>query len=461
MGSNSKVTRFRKRRGINIGFFVFLIIFIYVSISVYMFFTKKHLSIYEVKEGSTSDDTVFTGLIHRDEEVFYTDAAGYINYYHKDQDRIARNTTIYSIDESKDTYDLINSNDSKISYSSSDLKELEKEISDFHNDYQEMDYLEVYNIRNDIENTMLDINNNYMLSNLQKVLKSNGTSDVFRVVNSKSSGIITYYTDNLENVTKDNITTKDFKTDSYKKTQLRTTNLLETGSPVYKLVKSDDWSILVPLNKSQYNKLSEKDSISITFTEDGLTANATVAVFKKDGNYFAQLGLNKYMIDYINERFVTIDLSLNSAVGLKIPVSSIVTKELYPIPEDYFTVGGDSGSNGIVRESYGKNGDVNYVFVPADVYYNDGTYSYVDSRLFDTGTWIYSEKLKKRYQVNKKKSFKGVFNVNKGYATFRRIEVLYENEEYCIVKKDTQYGLSVYDHIALDGTTAVEQAIIY
>jgi hypothetical protein len=426
-----------------------------------MFFTKKHLSIYEVKEGSTSDDTVFTGLIHRDEEVFYTDAAGYINYYHKDQDRIARNTTIYSIDESKDTYDLINSNDSKISYSSSDLKELEKEISDFHNDYQEMDYLEVYNIRNDIENTMLDINNNYMLSNLQKVLKSNGTSDVFRVVNSKSSGIITYYTDNLENVTKDNITTKDFKTDSYKKTQLRTTNLLETGSPVYKLVKSDDWSILVPLNKSQYNKLSEKDSISITFTEDGLTANATVAVFKKDGNYFAQLGLNKYMIDYINERFVTIDLSLNSAVGLKIPVSSIVTKELYPIPEDYFTVGGDSGSNGIVRESYGKNGDVNYVFVPADVYYNDGTYSYVDSRLFDTGTWIYSEKLKKRYQVNKKKSFKGVFNVNKGYATFRRIEVLYENEEYCIVKKDTQYGLSVYDHIALDGTTAVEQAIIY
>ena len=44
---------------------------------------------------------------------------------------------------------------------------------------------------------------------------------------------------------------------------------------------------------------------------------------------------------------------------------------------------------------------------------------------------------------------------------FRRIEVLYENEEYCIVKNGTQYGLSVYDHIALDGKTAVEQKIIY
>ena len=48
-----------------------------------------------------------------------------------------------------------------------------------------------------------------------------------------------------------------------------------------------------------------------------------------------------------------------------------------------------------------------------------------------------------------------------GYAVFKRIEPLYKDDEYCIVKKGTEYGLSSYDHIALDSSTAIEQAIIY
>ncbi len=76
------------------------------------------------------------------------------------------------------------------------------------------------------------------------------------------------------------------------------------------------------------------------------------------------------------------------------------------------------------------------------------------------GVYIRSES-GERYQVGPKEALEGVFNVNKGYATFRRVEILYKNEEYCIIKDNTEYGLSVYDHIALDGKTAVEQAIIY
>ncbi len=63
MSSGKKVTKYRKRKSINIGVLVFLIIFIYVLISVYIYLTKDHLTIYEVQEGSTSDDNIFTGLI--------------------------------------------------------------------------------------------------------------------------------------------------------------------------------------------------------------------------------------------------------------------------------------------------------------------------------------------------------------------------------------------------------------
>ena len=56
---------------------------------------------------------------------------------------------------------------------------------------------------------------------------------------------------------------------------------------------------------------------------------------------------------------------------------------------------------------------------------------------------------------------KGVYNVNKGYAVFRRIEPLQEGDEYVIIKKGTSQGVSIYDHIALNASTVVEDAVIY
>ncbi len=39
--------------------------------------------------------------------------------------------------------------------------------------------------------------------------------------------------------------------------------------------------------------------------------------------------------------------------------------------------------------------------------------------------------------------------------------IIYQNEAYSIVDKNTSYGLSLYDQIALDALTVVEQKIIY
>ena len=167
------------------------------------------------------------------------------------------------------------------------------------------------------------------------------------------------------------------------------------------------------------------------------------------------------MVRYLSQRFIDVEIAVNSAKGLKIPVSSIVEKDFYQIPLSYFTEGGDSGSTGVVQKTFKENGEVQYVFVPTDIYYSDEEYGYIDARLFEAGDRIYSEEKDKEFNISQKQTLEGVFNVNKGYAVFRRIEVLYENEEYCIIKNGTQYGLSVYDHIALDGKTAVEQKIIY
>ena len=58
-------------------------------------------------------------------------------------------------------------------------------------------------------------------------------------------------------------------------------------------------------------------------------------------------------------------------------------------------------------------------------------------------------------------ALKGVYNINKGYTQFRQINILYQNEEYALVEQGTSYGLTVYDHIVLNGSAVDEDQIIY
>ena len=63
--------------------------------------------------------------------------------------------------------------------------------------------------------------------------------------------------------------------------------------------------------------------------------------------------------------------------------------------------------------------------------------------------------------MSKKRKLKGVYNINKGYAVFKEVEILCENDEYYIVKEGTSYGLYNYDHIVQDGTTVEEDEVVF
>ena len=65
------------------------------------------------------------------------------------------------------------------------------------------------------------------------------------------------------------------------------------------------------------------------------------------------------------------------------------------------------------------------------------------------------------YTVSKRGSLTGVYNINKGYADFKRVEVLSENEEYAIVKPNSAYGLNEYDFIVLEADKVQEDDFIY
>ena len=66
-----------------------------------------------------------------------------------------------------------------------------------------------------------------------------------------------------------------------------------------------------------------------------------------------------------------------------------------------------------------------------------------------------------KYVIGETDTLEGVYCINKGYAVFRRIEILDENEEYAIVSKNTTYGLSRYDHIVRNADKVKEEDILY
>ncbi len=461
MGSRNNVRKFRKARSINIGVIIFFIVFVYVLINIYLYFTKDHLTIYEVKEGTTAEDFVLDGIAFRDEKVINTDTAGYINYYHREGERVAKNSVVYSVDGGNEYSEVLAADDSGKSISADDAQSIKNNITDFQKDYNDGNFTYVYQLKEELANSSMQIYNDSMLTNLRTLLEDKTAS--LKVAKTDTSGVIVYYTDGYEDMGADSATAKDFDKTIYKKTQLRTNKMQKRGNPVYKIVTDDNWSIVYLLTKEQYEKIQDNETITIIFTADDLKQTVPVKVYQKGNDYFAKVTLDKYMARYINQRFLSTEIVINSAEGLKVPVSAITEKKFYKVPKSYLTQGGDSDKEGLIRVDSDStdNGDkTTYEFIAVD-YYEEGDYIYVASNLFKNRDVIKGQSDSDTFMLEKTKSFKGVYNVNKGYAVFRPVEILYENEEYCIVKKNTPNGLSIFDHIALDSRTATEQSIIY
>ena len=162
---------------------------------------------------------------------------------------------------------------------------------------------------------------------------------------------------------------------------------------------------------------------------------------------------------YAKERYLDIELILEDESGLKIPKSSVVDKKFYTVPKDYLTQGGNSKDTGVLIDT-GKD---TAEFKKIDVYYwnQENDMVYLDPQVFEEECVLIRPESSETYPLKAAKSLKGVYNINKGYAVFKQIEILCESDEYYIVKAGNDYSLTNYDHIALDGDTVTENSVVF
>lgn len=458
MSKNKKIVNYRKPFSLNIGVVVFVIIFIYILFNVFTYFTKTRISVYEVEQGTIAENNTYNGLALRSETVVYADTSGYVNYYLKDARKAGFNTLIYSIDETGDIAGQIKEASlGQMELSRSNLNEIGEVVSEFDKSYDSNSFYNVYAFKENVDAQIMEALNLDALDAIGDYTAYAQSNNTFHLGYAQIPGIVAYYTDGYESVTIDTFKPDMLNELDYNKNNLKMKEKVETGDPVYKLVTDETWNIVVPVTLEVYERLAEESAVQIEFTEDGRTLWVNFEERQISGGYYLFLKLNNSMIRYVQERFIEIELLLNKESGLKIPNSAITEKEFFKVPKEYFVKAEDSSSKGVMI----KNPETGSIeFVATSLYYETDDSYYIDEDEVTAGTVLQRMDSNETYTIGETAKLQGVYNINKGYAVFKQISILYQNEEYSIVETGTNYGLSLYDHIALDGSKVNENDLI-
>lgn len=459
--SNNKITKYRKPLNLNIGMIIFGVVFVYIVIGVFTYFTSEHIVGYEVTKGSLSTNNIFKGIALREEAIYYSKSAGYINYYAREGEKVSFDNLVYTVDETGKLSDYINSEAlGENALSDEDLSELKSEIVGFSNTFSNDNFSSVYDFKYNVKGTVLKLANINLLENAGNL--GNEGSSLVDYGKAGDDGIVVYSVDGFEEKTPETITTEDFDTKNYTKTPLVSNELIAVNDAVYKLATNDNWTIVIQTEEEKALELLEEDYVKVRFLKNQDTAWAKVTTYTtSDKMTLVGLSFSNSMVTFCTERFIDVELILEEDSGLKIPNSSIVEKQFYLVPEEYITQGGSRDGYGVLREFYKEDGTPTTEFIETTVYnVEEGEY-YLDDSTLRLGDRLIKPDSTDTYTISKQGSLIGVYNINKGYADFKQIVILYQNEEYAIVQSNTNYGLNVYDYIVLNASTVNEDDFIY
>ncbi len=453
---NSKITKYpRNINNINIGMVFFAVMAIYIIISVITYFRRDHIVGYQVMEGSLSTNNIYNAVAIRNEEIVESDTAGYVNYFATEGGRVAVGNLVYTVDESGQLLEYLKSQGSEeVSLGDEDLSELRSQIVNFVSGFDPHNFHTVYDFGVSLDGTVHKLSNNSILANIQSLNANSATLQSINYRYAADTGIVVYSVDGLEDLTLEQMTADVFDETKYEKTQLVNNNLVKSGDPVYKLCTSEEWSVIIKEDDPEkVQELLDLEYVKVRFIKNQYESWGKVsATTNEEGDSFVKITFTNSMITFCRDRFLNIELITEDETGLKIPNSSIVNKSFYLVPKSYLIRNNDN-STGVLKVRYDEQGSETSEFINVSVYSETDTEYYLDTDILRSGDTLIMLDSNQRYTVSKTDTLVGVYNINKGYADFREISILYQNDEYAIVKSNTTYGLNVYDYIVLDSST--------
>lgn len=457
---DKNIIQFPKLKKLNIGIILFFVLIIFYLCGImYSYFTSSHIVRYQVLNSSLSTDSTYTGIALRQETVYNANKDGFLNYYARESSKVGYGNLIYSIDSDGTVNEILDASliASNSSLTEEELSLLKSELTGYVSNFHCSNFSDTYQLKYTIQNDIAKISSKSMSEGL-------ASSNNVQFSYANMPGYVVYSYDGYEDLTIEQLTEDILSQRDYNNQILMASDEVKQGDPVYKLCTSEEWCIVIECSESYADKLVEEEYVQVKFEKNQNISWGEVEKHNNpDGKTYVSLTFNNSVVAFCTERFIDIEIILEKENGLKIPNSSIVEKEFFLIPEKYIMKGANSTSSYMVnRLTYDSKGNrITETFEISIYNYKDGTY-YVDDSILRKDDILCAEgTMTDTCVVGKTGTLIGVYNINKGYADFKQIIILSQNDEYSIVQSNTDYGLNMYDYIVLDAKVVDENDFIY
>ena len=452
---------------------IFIIIISYFSLSIFKSLNKEPIDYETIEYGSIDDTTQVKGIIIRDEVVYKANKNGILTFNNSENERVKKGEIIASVKNEeaiKTTEDDIALINEKILQ----LQEQRDELSIFYEDVKKIDtqiqsvldksinnlstynISEIYEIKDNI-NKKLTIRNQMLLSentgsiqelSAQKASKEIKVNQNTQNIVSNDSGIISYYTDGLEEVftfeTKDNLTKEQTLMQPENEQEYKV-NILE-GEAVFKIVRDNNFYIASYIKTENISNWTEGETRYIYINDNGNLKQLEIIIEKIDigeKESYVLMKSNKNMIDFIDKRNITFELS-KPKEGFKISLDAIAEEELLKVPTSYIV------DNNVTKKS--STGELITVPIKLSGQDDNGEYTYVSISpgIIDIGDYIINPQTNQEQQLNEIFTKKGIYVVNSGIYTFKNIntEGAVQNDQFIILEPSKNTNIKLYDRYA-------------
>lgn len=459
MKQPNHIIQLNKEIRANAATIVIAAVLLYVVISVITSLSKESVTIYQVSKGDVSNDISLQGLAIRDEVIVNTQSAGYICYYITDGEKVKKNSTVCTVDETGDIYNTDNHSDDNYNslLTSNDYANIRSLISSYKLSYSDVTFYNAYSFETSANNKVFELIN-------EVLMQQAGTSGYsLSSINAPDSGLVTYYIDGYEGYQiSENIKASDFDKAGYEKKAMKSGDYADAGTPIVKIIPSEQWNIVAPISQDQLAELDGQSYVKFRINNSNFTITMPFTIVEGSDGSYINIAIDKYMSNYLSERFVTIELIQSDETGLKIPNSALIEKQVYRIPLSYLSAGSNQNNeNRLNLQRTDDNGNKTIQQMQPKIYKTDDQYAYIDPEGFEdsdilvniTSNATIAASLLEYYPLT------GVYFANQGIAEFRQVTVIKTIDEFVLIKSGEE--LKAYDNIVLDAQSVTENQLIY
>lgn len=465
-------------RHINLGAVVFMIIFIYIVIVLVNFALRERVNYTIAETGVLSHSALYDGLVLRDETIYEATDSGHIKYFLPEGARVRNNNPVFGIISDPSMVAILDEDIFKATQSLSTDDPMFDESYDYLKsrvrnhviNHYHQPYSYTYVSKKQIENDIAEIRNTVILqsdSSSEVHLSSlqNQYDDSITMVNSNSSGLVSYKIDGMENVGIDDFNLSDLNAEiEIQDTSTKT--MTEKGQPVFKVVNNYLWYIVAEIDDECEKQIEGKSYISVNFVDKGIEHDVKVYdMYDKDDKTYLILEIDRMINEFLTDRHVDFRITYENYAGIKIPETAVTEKIFAVIPGAYLSY--FNKRYVVLKKVYSEDapGEETIQEVPVKIFKRVGDLAYVpiEEQIKEGDVLIHVEEgssIETDYTIDKTEAVEGVYVINKGYALFKFIDTQYKEMGYRIVDGNSTYGVRVYDRIATEADTTSEYEII-